>query len=80
MRHRFGSRMMIVALATTLALSTALAGAEDPPLAVKLEPKIMLTPSAHARLQAAADQGIDALRRYIWRTRMIYNYRLSDLV
>jgi hypothetical protein len=31
-----------------------------------------------ARVRAAAAQGPEALRRYIWRTRMIYNYYYWD--
>jgi hypothetical protein len=40
----------------------------------------MLSQSEFARLQAVADRGSEALRRYIWRTRLIYNYYLPDLV
>jgi len=29
---------------------------------------------------AAADQGPEALRRYLWRTRMIYDYQFEDFV
>jgi hypothetical protein len=42
--------------------------------------RIMLSQAEQSRLQAHADQGIDSLRRYLWRTRMIYNYYLPDLI
>ncbi len=41
--------------------------------------RIMLSQAEQDRLQAHADQGIDSLRRYVWRTRMIYNYYMPDL-
>jgi len=47
---------------------------------VRLNPRIMLSAGEAARLQAAADQGMTSLRRYVWRTRMIYNYLMSDLI
>jgi len=45
-----------------------------------LEPRIMLTVQQRERLQAIADEGPDALRRYLWRTRMIYGWTWNDLV
>ena len=47
---------------------------------VRLNPRITLSAAEAARLQAAADQGMSSLRRYVWRTRMIYNYLMSDLI
>jgi hypothetical protein len=35
-------------------------------------------PSIQAGVRAAAAQGPEALRRYVWRTRMIYNFRFVD--
>ncbi|MEO9136045.1 MAG: hypothetical protein ABI316_05530 [Casimicrobiaceae bacterium] len=35
-------------------------------------------PPSEAGVRRAAAQGSDALRRYIWRTRMIYNYYYWD--
>ncbi len=40
----------------------------------------MLSQGEYARLQAVADRGSEALRRYIWRTRTIYNYYLPDRI
>ncbi len=76
-----GYRHTVVALAAGAAIAFAAVtarAADVPP--VRLDPKITLTPAQQVRLQAIADQGIDALRRYVWRTRMIYGWRLSDLV
>ncbi len=45
-------------------------------------PELQAQPNAYPPLEAgvrhAADQGPEALRRYILRTRMIYNYRFED--
>jgi len=35
-------------------------------------------PAYQAGVRAAAAQGPDALRRYIWRTRMVYNFYYAD--
>jgi len=35
-------------------------------------------PSYQAGVRTAAAQGPEALRRYIWRTRMIYNFHYDD--
>jgi hypothetical protein len=35
-------------------------------------------PSIQAGVRAAVAQGPEALRRYVWRTRMIYNFRFAD--
>src|SRR5262249_38316683 len=45
-----------------------------------IQPRIMLPVAEQQRLQAVAAQGSDALRRYLWRTRGIYNYHMADLV
>ena len=37
-------------------------------------------PSSEAGVRWAAAQGPEELRRYIWRTRMIYNYYFWDFV
>ena len=37
-------------------------------------------PSSEAGVRRAAAQGPEALRRYIWRTRMIYNYNFWNFV
>jgi len=46
---------------------------------VIINPRIMLSLGEQDRLQMYADRGPDALRRYLWRTRVIYNYYLPDL-
>ena len=35
-------------------------------------------PSYQTGVRAAAAQGPEALRRYLWRTRMIYNFHYND--
>ncbi len=37
-------------------------------------------PAMQAGVRRAAAEGSDALRRYVWRTRMIYNYYIVDFV
>ena len=78
MTLRSASITASIALAAMLAASAAGAQPASPP--VTIVPRMMLGPSQEARLQAAADQGIDALRQYVWRTRSIYNYYLPELL
>ena len=52
---------------------------------VIIQPRIMLSPAAQNRRVGGATgggywQGDDALRQYVFRTRMIYNYYMPDLV
>jgi hypothetical protein len=68
---------LILALATAALLCAADAAVARP---VQLEPRVMLTQSQLARLQAIANDGAEALRRYLWRTRMIYGWTWQDLV
>ena len=68
-----------IGISAMLAAVSALA-ADAAPARVVLQPRIMLSQGEYLRLQAAADKGSEALRRYIWRTRLIYNYYLPDLV
>ena len=70
---------LIVGLGFTILLAPLAAHATDG-APVVLQPRIMLSQAEYARLQAVADRGSEALRRYIWRTRLIYNYYLPDLV
>jgi hypothetical protein len=60
---------------STAAMTTTPA---DQPL--RLAPRIQLSQAELQRLQAIASQGADELRRFLWRTRMIYGYRMQDLV
>jgi len=48
--------------------------------AIRIEPRIQLSQTERVRIQAVADQGPDALRRFLWRTRMIYGWTWRDLV
>jgi len=47
---------------------------------IVLAPRVMLTVQERERLQAIAAEGADALRRYLWRTRMIHAWSWHDLV
>jgi hypothetical protein len=50
------------------------------PRPVLIHPDAKVTPAQRAHLQRHADLGVDALRRYLWITRGIYNWRLSELL
>jgi hypothetical protein len=73
------SLLLIAAMPPLLALAS-ISEAATASAPVTLNPRITLSRVEAARLQAAADQGMTALRRYVWRTRMIYNYLISDLI
>ena len=47
---------------------------------VIIQPRIMLSQGERDRLQAHADRGISVLRQYLWRTRMIHNYYMPDIL
>ena len=84
------------ACAVALSLATSLAHAQAPavqapqdawwmrgggdPRPVRIHPDAKVTPSQRMRLQHYADQGVDSLRRYVWITRGIHNWRLSELL
>jgi hypothetical protein len=68
-------------LVITLAGAALLAGGSlATAKGVRLEPRVMLSQGQLSRLQSVADDGADALRRYLWRTRMIYGWTWRDLV
>lgn len=71
-------KVLALAAAGALLWAGAITGASAQP--VKLDIRIMISAQQRAELQAAADRGADELRRYIWRTRMIYNYYWPDVV
>ena len=76
---------MIARLAGCIAVSLILAAPVAQAQAVDVTPvrisaDARLTPGQRERLQRYADQGGEALRRFVWRTRMIYNWSLNDLV
>ena len=64
------------ALACVISVAAATATAQ----AIRIEPRIQLSQQERARVQAIADQGPDALRRFLWRTRMIYGWTWRDLI
>ena len=67
-----------IALALVLAAPVAQAQTSDAPIRISADARV--SPAQRERLQAYADQGGEALRRFLWRTRMIYNWRLDDLI
>ena len=71
------TRPLIVVLTSTVLLVAATAAVAKP---VQLEPRVMLTTQQRDRLQSIANEGADALRWYLWRTRMIYGWTWRDLV
>ena len=88
------SALAIVGL-TALASSVAWAEAPEsetkdaPPLVLaqastpteRTSPANVVAFPAHERgVRQAAAQGDEALRRYVWRTRMIYNFYFNDFV
>jgi hypothetical protein len=80
----------IIALAATLPASIAFAngltttGANDSVVVAQAGTTtvtrvvIETFPSYQTGVRAAAAQGPEALRRYLWRTRMIYNFYYDD--
>ena len=71
-----GSRSLAVGLLSVGVGVAACAASAQP---VRLEPRVMLTATQQARLQSVANEGPEALRRYLWRTRMIYGWTWQDL-
>ena len=62
------------AQSTQVALATTPAAAQDAASSDAVPTK----GPGEARARAAAAEGNEALRRYIWRTRMIYNFSFWD--
>jgi hypothetical protein len=65
---------------TLLGLGVGFAACAASAQPVRLAPRVMLTATQQTRLQSVADEGPEALRRYLWRTRMIYGWTWQDLV
>ena len=68
-----------ITLALVVAAPLAQAQAVDT-APVRISADARLSPSQRERLQGYANQGGEALRRFVWRTRMIYNWSLNDLL
>ena len=84
-----GAAVALVLLASTSTLAaepTAAPRAQAPVLVAQtnhVQPGAAATsvdafPPYQRGVRAAAAQGNEALRRYVWRTRMIYNFRYQD--
>jgi hypothetical protein len=64
------------------AFALAMCACATPSLAqaLRIEPRVQMSEQQRVRLQAVANEGADALRRYLWRTRMIHGWTWRDLV
>jgi hypothetical protein len=69
---------LALSLAVVVAAPVARAQTADAP--IRISPDAKVSPAQRERLQSYANQGGEALRRFLWRTRMIYNWRINDLV
>ena len=89
--NQFGLGIAAVAMSVTLSFSAApaFAAPSDQPVVVAQAvvvapaPTTMVVrqyPDYMSRAAAAAAQGPEALRRYLWRTRMIYNFYYPDFI
>jgi len=68
-------------IALALVVAAPLAQAQTADAApVRISADARLSPAQRERLQGYANQGGEALRRFVWRTRMIYNWSINDLV
>lgn len=75
---RAGCLALGLSVSVVLAAPVAQAQSTDAPIRISADAR--LSPAQRERLQGYADRGGEALRRYLWRTRMIYNWRLDDLI
>ena len=69
--HRF----LVLLVGLMLLVAAGVAAAQP----VSLQPRVMMTAQQRERVQAIANQGPDALRTFLWRTRMIYGWTWYDL-
>ena len=74
-----GATISLAQVATAQPIASPGMHADGRAESVVIRARIMLSQAQQNRLQAQADQGIESLRRYLWRTRMIYNYYMPDL-
>ena len=70
------ARHKSIALAVLLSISGA-AYAVDPAIAVNTEG---MSPALAAKVEMKARQGANELRRFVWRTRMVYALDLRSIV
>jgi len=85
---KFGRGLAAAALCATFALGASgafAAGSEKIVVAqaVVVAPATVVVrtyPDYMSRAAAAAAEGPEALRRYLWRTRMIYNFYYPDFI
>ena len=88
LRSKFGRGVAAAALCATFALGASAAPAAESEKivvaqAVVVAPTMVVVrtyPDYMARAVAASAEGPEALRRYLWRTRMIYNFYYPDFI
>ena len=85
--NKFGLGIAAVALSVTFSFGAAFAAPTDTPVVVAqtvvVAPATVVVrtyPAYMSGAVAAAAQSPEALRRYLWRTRMIYNFYYPDFI
>jgi len=68
-------RLLVLVIGLVLLVAAEAAAAQR----VTLQPRVMMSAQQRDRLEAIASQGPDALRHFLWRTRMIYGWSWDDL-
>jgi hypothetical protein len=68
-------RIPVLLLGLVLLVAADVAAAQR----IELQPRVMMSVAQRERVQAVANQGPDALRLFLWRTRMIYGWTWQDL-
>jgi hypothetical protein len=89
-QQTIGRGIAAVALSATCALAAGAALAAGNDQAIVVAQTTIVAPAAVVvvrtypdymkRAVAASEQGPEALRRYLWRTRMIYNFYYPDFI
>jgi hypothetical protein len=68
-------RLLVLVIGLVLLVAADVAAAQR----ITLQPRVMMSGAQRDRVQAVANQGPDALRQFLWRTRMIYGWTWDDL-
>jgi hypothetical protein len=68
-------RLLLLVVGIALLVVADAAAAQS----MTLQPRVMMSVQQRERVQAIANQGPDALRQFLWRTRMIYGWTWDDL-
>jgi hypothetical protein len=88
-QQKVGRGIVAAALSATFALGAAAASAAPTGETIVVAQAVVVAPTTvvvrqypdyMSRAAAASAQGPEALRRYLWRTRMIYNFYYPDFI